>query len=215
MNKTIAMALCAASFLLPVSGVRSQTPIGDLQRHHGVTISGTVKSVVGNEFILRDSSGEIIVDAGPRWWQEVNLTPGERVTVVGEYDDDDFDAYSISRSSGEVIQIRTGPGRPPWAGGPDRANARGNRRGDRGIMTISGTVKSVVGNEFIINDGSKEIIVDAGPRWWREVNLTPGERVTVVGEYDDDDFDAYSISRSSGEVIKIRTEDDDDPWEER
>ncbi|MGK7899903.1 MAG: NirD/YgiW/YdeI family stress tolerance protein [Hormoscilla sp.] len=114
MNKTIAIALCAASFLLPVSGVRSQTPIGDLQRPHGVTISGTVKSVVGNEFILRDSSGEIIVDAGPRWRQEINLTPGERVTVVGEYDDDDFDAYSISRSSGEVIQIRTEDDDDPW-----------------------------------------------------------------------------------------------------
>jgi len=39
--------------------------------------------------------------------------------------------------------------------------------------------------------------------------------VTVVGEYDDDDFDAYSISRSSGEVIQILTGDDDSPWEER
>jgi hypothetical protein len=37
---------------------------------------------------------------------------------VGEYDDYDFDAYSITRSNGEVIQIRNGPGRPPWAGGP-------------------------------------------------------------------------------------------------
>lgn len=69
----------------------AQTPIRELQRNSGVTISGTVKSVVGNEFTLNDGTGEIIVDPGPRWWKEINLTPGEQVTVVGEYDDYDFD----------------------------------------------------------------------------------------------------------------------------
>ncbi len=212
MKQTIAILLTTISLVLPARAVRAQIPIGNLQRYNGFTISGTVTSVVGNEFILSDGTGEIIVDAGPRWWHEVNLLPGEAVTVVGEYDDGDFDAYSITRSNGQVIQIRNGPGRPPWAGGPSRRGNRRNQQGDRLARTISGTVTSIVGNEFILSDGTGEIIVDAGPRWWQEVNLAPGEPVTVVGEYDDDDFDAFSITRSNGQVIQIRNGPGRPPW---
>jgi hypothetical protein len=59
----------------------------------------------------------VIVDAGPRWYRQIDLTAGERVTIVGEYDDEDFDAYRITRDNGEVIQIREAGGPPPWAGG--------------------------------------------------------------------------------------------------
>ncbi|QKD84735.1 DNA-binding protein [Thermoleptolyngbya sichuanensis A183] len=106
-------------------------PIGNLRRHQGITITGTVQSIVGNEFLLRDNTGEIIVDAGPRWYHQINLSPGERVTVVGEYDDYDFDAFRITRENGEVIVIRNGPGRPPWAGGPRGAGRPYRGRGDR------------------------------------------------------------------------------------
>ncbi|MEB3883145.1 DNA-binding protein [Lyngbya sp. CCY1209] len=97
--------------------IQAQTPIGNLQRHSGVSIYGTVRSVVGNEFILDDGTGQIIVDAGPRWYHQISLREGEKVKVVGEYDDYDFDAYSITRDNGEVIRIRNAEGPPPWAGG--------------------------------------------------------------------------------------------------
>jgi hypothetical protein len=119
MKRAISIALTSAIMAVSVP-VLAQVPIGELQRRSGTTISGTVRSVVGNEFILDDGTGQIIVDAGPRWYQEINVSEGEQVTVTGEYDDYDFDAFSIIRSSGEVIQVRSGPGRPPWAGGPNR-----------------------------------------------------------------------------------------------
>ncbi|WP_316436042.1 hypothetical protein [Leptolyngbya sp. NK1-12] len=103
---------------LPVA--EAQIPIRDLQRNPGTSISGEIRSVVGNEFILDDGTGQIIVDAGPRWYHQLSLEPGEQVTVVGEYDDYDFDAFRITRSNGEVIQIREGGGPPPWAGGRRR-----------------------------------------------------------------------------------------------
>ncbi len=121
MNGFIVSALTAT--LVGVSGVmvQAQTPIGELQRTRGMTISGEIISVVGNEFILSDGTGEIIVDAGPLWYHQLNLQQGERVTVTGEYDDYDFDAYSIVRGNGERIQIRNpGGGPPPWAGGRRR-----------------------------------------------------------------------------------------------
>lgn len=50
------------------------------------------------------------------------LLAGEQVTVVGEYDDYDFDAFTITRGNGDVLTIRNSQGPPPWAGGPDRNN---------------------------------------------------------------------------------------------
>ncbi len=99
----------------PVPPPESTIPISELSNYQGITISGTVRSVVGNEFTLNDGTGEIIVDPGPRWWQEINLTPGETIVVTGEYDDDDFDAYRIVRDNGETIEIRDRSGPPPWA----------------------------------------------------------------------------------------------------
>ncbi len=104
---------------LPLAS-EAQVPISDLRRTPGITISGEIQSVVGNEFILDDGTGQIIVDAGPHWYHQINVSEGEQVTVVGEYDDYDFDAYQITRETGDVIEIRQPGGPPPWAGGPNR-----------------------------------------------------------------------------------------------
>jgi uncharacterized protein YdeI (BOF family) len=109
----------------------AQTPIRDLQRDPGITIAGQVTRVAGNEFILEDSTGQIIVDAGPYWYHQINIQVGERLTILGEYDDYDFDAYQITRENGEVIHIRSGSGRPPWAGGPHR------RSHDKSLGSVS------------------------------------------------------------------------------
>lgn len=105
--------------LLSLNGLTAiaQVPISELRRDPGTTIAGTVRAVVGNEFILDDGTGQIIVDAGPHWYHRINVREGERLTVVGEYDDYDFDAYRIVRSNGEVLFIQDGQGPPPWAGG--------------------------------------------------------------------------------------------------
>jgi len=101
--------------------VQAQNRIGDLRSSNkGTTISGTVVSVVGNDFILDDGTGQVIVDAGPRWWRQVNLTKNERVTVVGEMDEGEFDAFSIKRADGTTIEIRSPEGPPPWARKRDR-----------------------------------------------------------------------------------------------
>lgn len=128
MKAGILVALVSATLISTMTSVESsiaqpQVSIRDLQRNRGISISGEIRSVVGNKFILDDGTGQIIVDAGPRWYHQLNLTTGERVTVLGKYDrDGDFDAYTITRQGGEVIQIREAGGPPPWAGG------RGHRR---------------------------------------------------------------------------------------
>lgn len=108
------------TFFIPNQRLQAQIPIGELQRYSGIAIEGTIRSVVGNEFILEDETGEIIVDAGPTWYHQLDLQEGEQVTVTGEYDDYDFDAFRIKREDGEIIRIRDEAGPPPWAGGPHR-----------------------------------------------------------------------------------------------
>ncbi len=120
MKSAILAVLISTATVTRVSVAQAQVSIRDLQRNPGTAISGVIRSVVGNEFILDDGTGQIIVDTGPRWYHQLNFTPGERVTVVGEYDDEDFDAFTVTRSNGEVIRIRQAGGPPPWAGGRRR-----------------------------------------------------------------------------------------------
>jgi hypothetical protein len=115
-------ALTAGATLIIPDLAKAQTSIEELQqRANGTTVSGEIVSVVGNDFVLDDGTGQIIIDAGPRWWQEIDLSPGEEVTVTGELGkDDEIDAYSITRGDGSTIEIRSPEGPPPWAGGGDR-----------------------------------------------------------------------------------------------
>ncbi|MFP4008674.1 MAG: DNA-binding protein [Spirulinaceae cyanobacterium] len=110
MKAAFVVTLASALFSVAFTSAQAQTPIRDLQRQSDMTISGEIRRIVGNEFILDDGTGQIIVDAediaeymGKR---SLNLREGERITVTGEYDDYDFDAYTIQRSNGEVFRVR-------------------------------------------------------------------------------------------------------------
>jgi RNase P/RNase MRP subunit p29 len=127
MNQRIFVASIAlasiSALIIPTFAGAQTTRIEELQqRSRGIAISGEVRSVVGNDFVLDDGSGEIIVDAGPRWWREIDLEPGERVTVTGEMSkkSGEFDAFSITRADGSTIEIRPADGPPPWAGRSNR-----------------------------------------------------------------------------------------------
>ncbi|KOR36981.1 MULTISPECIES: OB-fold nucleic acid binding domain-containing protein [Planktothricoides] len=115
-------AFTSAILAIGMNPVMAQIPIRDLQRNQGLTISGVIRSVVGNEFILDDGTGQVIVDAGPLWYHQLNFREGERVMVVGEYEGYDFDAFTITREDGEILQIRPAEGPPPWAGGRRNRN---------------------------------------------------------------------------------------------
>jgi uncharacterized protein YdeI (BOF family) len=109
------LALAATlSVIVNPALVKAQTSISDLQKRSAITIAGKVQSVVGNDFILDDGTGEVIVDAGPRWWRKIDLSPGESVTVIGEMDREEFEAFSITRANGQTIEIRPSEGPPPW-----------------------------------------------------------------------------------------------------
>ncbi len=129
MKQSILLGLALATavpLIQPSDLAHAQIKIRDLQQiAPGISVSGRVTSVVGNSFVLDDGSGQLIVDAGPRWWQPIDLTVGEQLTVTGKVGrSGELDAFSITRSNGSVINIRPAAGPPPWAGGPNRRGPR-------------------------------------------------------------------------------------------
>lgn len=69
--------------------------------------------------------------------------------------------------------------------------------------TFSGTVQRVWEDGFELNTGSRRITVDSydlcGAFTTRHV--AAGDRVSVSGEYDGGEFDAFSIARDNGKTI--------------
>lgn len=105
MKRFISAGLVVAAMVAVPSVVIAQTQIGELQRIHNATISGTILQISGDDFILDDGTGQIMVEAESRPIQQANLASAEEVTVVGVFDDNEFDAHSITRSNGEVIYV--------------------------------------------------------------------------------------------------------------
>ncbi|MEG4864070.1 MULTISPECIES: DNA-binding protein [unclassified Microcoleus] len=114
---TILSVAASSAFAQAITRIRDLRP-----SRTPTTISG---KVVGfgeadeNEWIIDDGSGGIRVDAGPRSWRNINVSRGETIRVVGEMDDGEFDAFSVTRSNGSVINIRSPQNREPWEGKED------------------------------------------------------------------------------------------------
>lgn len=110
MNRKIILSIAVTTLAvlaipIAVAAQKAQTQIKNLPNARVITISGQVTKLLDDEFILNDGTGEIIIEAEPRWGQAMNLSVGEQVTVVGRYDDNEFDAHSITLANGEMIQI--------------------------------------------------------------------------------------------------------------
>ncbi len=119
----LAVTTILSSGVVTSAFAQALTRINDLRPSRTpTTISGKVVSfgeADENEWIIDDGSGRITVDAGPRSWRDINVSKGETIRVVGEMDDGEFDAFSITRSNGSVINIRSPKGPEPWEGKED------------------------------------------------------------------------------------------------
>lgn len=73
-----------------------------------------------------------------------------------------------------------------------------------GSTQISGKVVRLGDDDFVLDTGKKQILIDAEERPLQQAKLSTGQQVTVTGKYDDDNFDAYSITGPNGKVIPVR-----------
>ncbi len=183
--------------------------IRDLQvrEDFSVTIAGTVVNIREDEFLLQGSTGQIWVDAAPERLGTLNFSVGERLTVVGELDDrEDFDATRITRSGGAVgLEQPASPAEIPPL---NLANVPRVRIGDLRVqedvlVDIRGRVARIREDEFLLRDGTGRVWVDGVFRGNRRLDIAVGDRLRVVGELDDADFDAVRITRANGANVGV------------
>lgn len=70
-------------------------------------------------------------------------------------------------------------------------------------LTLSGEVMRIMDDDFVLDDGTGQILVDAESYAIRQARLSLGDTVTVTGTYDDHDFEAISLTPDGGEIIYI------------
>lgn len=97
-------AVLAAIVAIPSIAI-AQTSIRDLISANSTTISGQIVRISGEDFVLDDGTGQLLVETEDRLLRRNNFRVGEEVAVTGTHDDDSFDAISITRANGEVIYV--------------------------------------------------------------------------------------------------------------
>lgn len=69
---------------------------------------------------------------------------------------------------------------------------------------IAGSIIRIEDDDFILDTGNRQIKVDAEDRPMRQANFQLGEQVTVIGDFDDEEFDARKVIRANGATIQMR-----------
>jgi len=213
LRMTIAASALAVAALL--AGVANAETTGEAAtspyakpNESWISISGIVKAVSANAFVLDYGEGTITVemDDGDRDADAYQLIHGDKVTVNGRIDDDFFQTTTIEASSVYVEKIGT----HFWASAVDEE--------DRFFMPtitpivvastfVQGTVTAVRDHEFELDTGTGTLTVnvaglehdpldDAGyPR------IRPAARVRDAGPLDETLFEGREMIATS--VIKL------------
>jgi len=146
------------------------TPISNLIRQDDLlqTIRGTVVRIREDEFILRDQTGQVWVDADLGSSMSLGLQIGEQVTVIGDLDDEDFDARRITRANGQVVLDRLGANGGNAGNDVLRGNLGNNRLdGGNGNDRLFGgggndTLLGGNGNDRLLGEAGNDVLV-GGP----------------------------------------------------
>ncbi len=168
-----------------------------------ISIDGEVRSVRPDEFVLDYGEGNIIVemDDGDRDADAYKLVEGDMVTVNGLIDDDFFETTTIEASSVYVEKLDT----YFYASAMDEEDAFVTIVEPVVVSTtvLQGTVTEVNDDEFRLDTGTREIIVEV-----EEMNYDPlddlgyqqidvGDRVSVTGEMDYDFLEGQEFVATS------------------
>lgn len=175
-----------------------------------ISLSGEVQSVEADQFTLDYGDGMVLVemDDGDRDADGYKLIQGDKVTVTGRVDDDFFERTSIEAASVYVENIGT----------TFFASSVDDESREQVIATtltpivvsrteVRGTVKSVTGDEFTLDTGSREITVDVDEMLYDPLDdvgyqqIDIGDRVKVVGDMDVELFEGRQLTADS--IVEI------------
>lgn len=199
-NTMFAATAALALFATPAA---AQNPI-TAANGEWVSLSGTVERVAGDNFILDYGRNSIPVEMDDYdWYNENALMVGDEVTVTGRMDKDFLQMRRLEASSVYVDSIHT----RFYANAADEEDLWSSPAGafvSTSGMGVTGTVRSITGDEMIVDAGVFQYKVDTGELPYDPFDskglqrIAVGDRVSVSGQFDDSDFfDSPEIDASS------------------
>jgi len=140
-----------------------------------MTYKGTVERVWEDGFRLNTGDRVLTIDTWDVYGDNTpqSITVGDQVTITGEFEGREFDAFSIVKQ------------------GQSQSSDSPSQTG----MTYAGTVERVWEDGFRLNTGDRVLTIDAWDVYGDNTpqSITVGDQVTVTGELDGKQFDAFSI----------------------
>ena len=70
-------------------------------------------------------------------------------------------------------------------------------------LTLSGKILRLMGDDFLLDDGTGQIEVEAETVAIREAGISVGTTVTVTGHDDESEFETLTLTPSNGATITV------------
>lgn len=174
--------------VLVVSGIGAALVLPNLS-HAQTTHTGTVERVWEDGFRLNTGDRTLRVDAWNVYGDSTasHVTIGDQVTITGEFEGREFDAFTI-------VGTDSGSTSPATTAIPaDAVAASANPRPSSN--TYSGTVERVWEDGFQINTGDRTLRVDTWDVYGDNTAsyVSVGDRITITGEFENGEFDAFTV----------------------
>ena len=199
MKQSILTIAAAAYLAIPAIAADPATKADDTW----ISVSGTVKSVSPDTFVLDYGKGTITVEMDD-WDADADaykVVAGDKVTVNGIIDDDLFEKRTIEASSVYVEGLNT----YFYASAADEEDTYVTVTTPVVVASTSlvGKVTEVNGREFTLDTGLRKIIVDTDEMSYNPMDdegfqkIKKGDRVSVTGTIDTDLFEEREVKAST------------------
>ncbi len=181
----------------------------------------------GGELVIESEDGEEVpVGTGPGYMeaQGFALQAGELVRVQGYWEGGEFKAAQVTRlRDGRTAVLRDDIGRPAWAGGNSGAAGVGEAEVGQWLQ-IQGTVMTADSVTLVVQAPEGQEIAVEGRAWSfaqeQGFSAEPGDRVTLLGFYEDDPSTStgqrfevgHMTNHRTGQVVAIREENGRPLW---
>ncbi|MDR2718132.1 MAG: NirD/YgiW/YdeI family stress tolerance protein [Treponema sp.] len=141
-----------------------------------VVISGNIVNVLpgGRHFILRDSSGEIPIEVGPKEWRGISAAVSDTVEIYGEVKVQrgqvSIKVHAITLAAGTNVRRYT-------------IDDTRNLPNDSWVVLTGNIVYSLPSrHDYTFRDSSGEITIDIGSKEWRGLSVGVSDKVEISGE---------------------------------
>ncbi|MBD2428456.1 hypothetical protein [Phormidium sp. FACHB-1136] len=176
---------------LVLSGVGVALVLPNLS-HAQATYTGTVERVWEDGFRLNTGDRTLRVDSWSVYGDNTAnaVRVGDELTVTGEFEGREFDAFTITESGSTV----SAAAEPATASVPAETIAT-DTSPRSATNSYSGIVERVWEDGFQLNAGNRTLRVDAWDVYGDNTAsyISVGDRITITGEFENGEFDAFTI----------------------